>query len=352
MDHAKITTPRLPWIDAVRGVVMVLVVLGHNILGLMHSHMLVLTPALNFTVLFMYAFHMPALFWVSGLVASEHRKPWPKVALGWLLYLVYPYLLWSFGLVAMQNLLASGSNFPLPWSSLLEVGWHPVSLFWFLYALLVAKVFDYVAGLWLGQARAAWFLLVATFGASVAMLLLQMDGFFIYKIVTCAFFYELGRLLSVYRQHFFAWVGALKDRPGLCAVAAGALASCLFGLVWLTSMQYVGSLKPLYAFQDLILLTGIVGTAGLVFLMLLVKRFTLVSGLLQLLGVFSMVIYVQHVFWSSAVRVAMKQLHFAMSAEYVVLLAVVLAGLFLPVVWQRIADRLNITPWFGIKRNA
>ena len=129
---------RLKWIDALRGVLILLVVLGHCI-------QVALGRGCEDSPLYriIYSFHMPAFFAVSGYLSyhHHHRDRW-YVFHRRFLQLMVPFFIWS--------LIAIGvfwSNF---WSRLKDVFVHPDIGIWFLWALFWVQAVFLVAD-WLSE---------------------------------------------------------------------------------------------------------------------------------------------------------------------------------------------------------
>lgn len=92
---------RIHTVDAVKGIAIILMVLGHTEQGAMHRQIWASSPtishAIRFVDSFIYSLHMPAFFFVSGLFLASSAER--RGRLGFLLErmrtLLYPYLLWS-----------------------------------------------------------------------------------------------------------------------------------------------------------------------------------------------------------------------------------------------------------------
>ncbi len=95
-------------VDIVKGMAITLVVFGHALQGLIHRGWWA-TPNSALLERFIYSFHMPAFFFVSGLFVNRslvHRKSWGFLT-DKLRTILYPYLLWVTIDMAQQPLTAS-----------------------------------------------------------------------------------------------------------------------------------------------------------------------------------------------------------------------------------------------------
>lgn len=133
--QAQAAKGRNSWLDAMRGLGILLVVLGHSVLGAQWP-MRLLGSAI-------YDFHMPFLIMVSGMAvwfaAPTGRIPLGRRALG----LLVPYAAWT---VVVTVLLVNGPAFGLRHlpTTLAVVGLNPRRGLWFLYIL-----FELIVVLWL-----------------------------------------------------------------------------------------------------------------------------------------------------------------------------------------------------------
>jgi fucose 4-O-acetylase-like acetyltransferase len=138
---AKSVAPRRDIvIDVVRGISIVLVALGHTNLGVLHRGWWGTSNAGVRLSLAIYAFHMPAFFFVSGvfLRPGVEKRGVKHYTVAKLRTMIYPYLLWA----------AIFAAAPIPFArftSQTPPGWHKFLLdlitgntFWFLPTLFFA----------------------------------------------------------------------------------------------------------------------------------------------------------------------------------------------------------------------
>lgn len=131
--------------DILRGLAIVLVVYGHHARGVMKTlddaRWMPVLKAIDFTL---YTTHMPVFFLVAGYNAFFSIRKVPPgqyiSSRGWAI--VYPYVLWSilFWASMAAARLAVHVNGNVPFSALLHIATRPISIFWFLYALLLLQL--------------------------------------------------------------------------------------------------------------------------------------------------------------------------------------------------------------------
>lgn len=133
--------PRYDWADYAKGIGIFLVVLGHSLQGLTKSHILPETFWGSALEAWIYAFHMPLFFFLSGLFIDRARhKPFKQWLGNRFLLLGYPYLLWSVIQLLLQLAMAGQINNAVSWWDIPKIIYEPVQQFWFLYVLFVVSV--------------------------------------------------------------------------------------------------------------------------------------------------------------------------------------------------------------------
>jgi fucose 4-O-acetylase-like acetyltransferase len=129
---------RITWLDHAKGIGIFLVVLGHALRGLLTSSILEPSQFLNVTDQWIYAFHIPLFFFISGLFAERLAvKPWRQVWSNRVQVIIYPYILWS----VLQEVLRTVTGTRVePIADLWRISYEPVMQFWFLYVLAIASL--------------------------------------------------------------------------------------------------------------------------------------------------------------------------------------------------------------------
>jgi peptidoglycan/LPS O-acetylase OafA/YrhL len=121
----------------------------------------------------------------------------------------------------------------------------------------------------------------------------------------------------------------------------GLIALALYYVSW-----PAGLLQPLAEPQGLFIPSGTLG----ILLFLLLAQWSAGSRPSQpvaVVGVYSMVVYVQHVVVGAGMRALLMKAHVANAPALILL--VLGASLALPVVWQKTTDFLGVTRIFGIR---
>lgn len=132
--------PRADFVDALKGLVIVLVVICHESQGIRRAGIFV-PEAFAVIDRYSYSFFMPLMFLLSGLfIEGSLRKGKAEFLSARLRTLVYPFVLWSLitgptMLLASKVVNHSVSKNPLMWLTL-----HPLGPLWFLEALILCQL--------------------------------------------------------------------------------------------------------------------------------------------------------------------------------------------------------------------
>jgi len=275
------------WVEYAKALGIILVVVGHTLRGLADTGASV--PGAWLADAWIYAFHMPLFFYLSGLflerscaqvrssgglwrfIASKTRR------------ILWPYAVWSIIQEVCRS--ATGAS-ESPLYELWRIAFQPVMQFWFLYVLFAVLMLYAAwrkAGLhWFGFVTAAIALYVAV---SLGMPL--GDWGVLYQIVIFAPYVAIGVLVSQCGKpfEFSRW-----SLASIVSVAASAYAAVL-AAAWIGWTNTLGAMLPV----------ALAGVAGSVALGIILSR-TRCASWLTLLGRHSLEIFVAHTIFSAAFR--------------------------------------------------
>ncbi len=158
-------TPHLNYIDALKGLCIICVVIGHVAQSYTDSGMLteanwLLKVMLNAT----YCFHMPAFFMISGFVfftayfnddgTAKYKKLWVQ-----LLNLIWVYMVFSIAYGTYRIIFAGSANSKTTLVDLLLIPVKPLGVYWYLHRLIIYYIVFMIPGL---CRRRAWMVLPVT----------------------------------------------------------------------------------------------------------------------------------------------------------------------------------------------
>ena len=127
---------RAAYIDIAKGLLIILVVVGHVWQAVYHNGILRNEVVYHMVDNWIYSFHMPAFFLLSGLFAMHSaRRPAGEFIMHKLRTIAYPYLLWSVLQSSLQLLMKGSTTNTLTITDILKIPVYPQMQFWFLFAL-------------------------------------------------------------------------------------------------------------------------------------------------------------------------------------------------------------------------
>lgn len=325
---------RLDWVDAARGIGIVLVVFGHVWRGLWQADILTDAALYAGVDAAIYLFHMPLFFVVSGMFFEKSvlRDGAIVSILKRCESLLYPLLLWSWILAAFLLLAGSFTTRDAisPMDALL-FPFPPKDIFWFLWALFVIQVFCML----LVRASTALLVgvLILSFVATAIQPMLAGTDLLGGAVANLPFFL-FGVLLT--RRDLFA----LKQDGQIGILGAGMFVLSLAGAVFF-------GLQP----SPLGTLLSLVATLGFC---AMVYGFAprIPSGPMATatyLGATSMAIYVMHIIPEAATRIGLHALGW--NAIWLQVLGGTLAGILLPLLVYEVLKRLGLLRLFGLGRD-
>lgn len=331
-DGARDQAGRWGWLDRARAIGMVLVVIGHAVVGLLNAG--AAAPGQQLLVDLIYSFHMPLFFLMSGFVSAGLMRAAPLAfaqRVG--LRTIYPYLLWSVVFLLVHGALEGMTNTQ---SSLAEIGRlhiHAVSVYWFLYSLALCQIAGrllwglgdravmaiaaalVIAGLWLGYET-------KLIGSQNGYQTLHMIGF-----------YLLGQRIGAARMD--RWLDPGFAQHGLLLAGAAALSAIsIYGALTTTTYATFWSLPASFGASFLA--------------MALARRLGdgPIGAVLASLGLAAMAIFVTHVMLTAGTRIGLDRL-LDWREPWSVALAGTALGLAAPWCAHLIARRLKLSVVLG-----
>jgi fucose 4-O-acetylase-like acetyltransferase len=329
-DHRS----RIQWVDQARGIGIFLVVLGHTLRGL-HNGRLIAEDSLAFHRVdsWIYSFHMPLFFLLSGLFAERRTGQEPRRFLyDQFATIAYPYLVWSVLQTLVQMALGRYTNRQVGSMELVGILVNPIMQFWFLYALLLIVLIYYILRR-CGLAPLGGLVAFALFWASQGWVSLGI-WLPLNEARRNGIFYAVGAVLG-HRGH----IDRIERAPTL-PLAITALAG--YALVTAALFRPEGS-RPVLALA--VAFCGIAASIALAVLFGRLKGLDLV----RVMGVYSLEIYVVHTIASAGIRIA---LHKALKIQDVSIHVVLgtLAGIVLPLLLARFCERFHVRFVFRLPR--
>lgn len=315
---------RIDYLDIAKGLGIILVVIFHVWRGIVSAGGDLNNTAWQFADYFVYLFHMPLFFLVAGLFVERSLSKGVKQYLtDKLVFIYYPYLLWSLVSLTISFLLAGLVNNSVDLIRIVYVPILPKFHFWFLFTLMI------------------YYLIVAWVRNRYVLLTIAVIAAILYEIP--ALQQPLGRYL-----HFFIFfiVGLLMAKRmtdfrfhhwplALLVLVISAVVG-----FWTTPDTQSVWLVP-------------AGLAGTYILLALSSAFpdSAVSGWMAALGRQSLAVYLLHILAASGSRIVLTKL-FGEVSPGILLIAGIVAGVSFPLIAYAIARRFRVLKLSGLGKDA
>jgi len=318
--------PRAEWVDAARGIGILLVVYGHALRGLLPADGAAVPRWIGWQDALIYAFHMPLFFLLAGLFLERSvAKGRTRFVADKLLTVAYPYLLWSLADGTVKLAVGRLVHHPLAPADLLAIAFRPIEQYWFLYCLFFVQLIACAA-----LPRRALLVAVALAGAAVAWTIgtAPIAGRILYFLpITAAGTLGAGALARLARS-----------RRGQVAVAAAGWA--MFALIFLWDAPAATGLLRLY----LLAFSGALGTVAVSML----AAEGPAGAPLAALGRASMAIFLAHTLFSAGLRIALRAAGVEVGAVPLLALTTAIGVIGPWLLWRwTVARRLTLLAGFG-----
>ena len=275
----------MEWVDCCKGICILLVVYGHIAGGVEQSK--VFGRDSVFAVLrdWVYLFHIPAFFFLSGLFARRASdRPFLPFLRGRARALAYPYVVWTVIFVAAQAAMARFVNTPVSISRALCFLWEPYGVgLWFLYALFLSSLYFY------GLRRVRL--------PTIASLLIVTAMFVMSQRKVFGFWYILNESM-VFAVYFV--IGGCFPQIATASIKWARWQLWLAAL-FLLAIMTLSTALPTDSWGLLKLLRALLGVAGVV-CVAMAMRGTALAASFAFLGTYSLEVYLAHPLWGTFAR--------------------------------------------------
>ena len=336
------------WLDAAKGIGIILVVIGHALGGVIDAGMDNAQQSLRVLFSLIYIFHMPLFFMLAGLTIQPRVQKDPaKFGKRIITKVVYPYYLW--GMIQLLIIIAAGDSVNHAYSGgvlekLITMPWNPVSQFWFLQSLALFQLCSLV---FLPRIGPAAFLLLAFLFKSFDQIVDLPEIWLLFCIH--APFFGIGVFLGISGIEKILngpyWIRLIL-LPGTAAV-----------LAWLTKNAVISSFGPeefakasaaTIAFRCWdwpSFAAALICTASVVGISTLPKISA--SSILGYIGRKTFSIFVFHIMFIVGSRLVLVRL--LGITELAVLLPLIISiGVIAPLIADAVLTKLGLSKWLGL----
>lgn len=302
-DTATVSKQRIDWIDAAKGLTIILVVMEHTTFGVEIA--VGQLPAIFGTIAeFAKPFRMPLFFLVAGLFAYKALfGDWRKFVDGKIVHFAYFYVLWSVIQIGIKILMPNQGIWEVTYVDLLMIPIQPFAVLWFIYSLAMFFV--------------------------TLRLLRSARPFFVFFFAVALYFTQLDTgwmLIDEFAWRFVWFVAGVYGAKQIFEIADWARAEPAKGLalaiLLLTCLATV-VFSRLIDIRALELLMGFAGGGAAVMLVSIAASRGL-AGPLSFVGKHSLYIFLSFFLPMAATRVAMVKLGFE-NGDLITLVATTIA---------------------------
>lgn len=313
---------RIAWVDAAKGMCIILVVMMHSVLGV--GEAMGGEGFMHVAVAFAAPFRMPDFFLISGLfLARVIDRDWRSYADKRVVHFLYFYLLW----LLIQTAFKAGSfmeNGPIGILEHLALSLvQPFSTLWFVYMLAIFSVATKLL-----RGLPAWALL--GLGAALEIAPIHTGAILVDEFAARFVYFLGGYLLATRIFRLADWALANK---GL-ALAGLGLWALLNGWLALTPSGIPGHEGALASLPFVSLFAGSIGAVAMILISALLAR-TLVGGALSHAGRHAIAVYLAFFLPMAATREILIRVGIVEDVGMVSLIVTV-AAVVAPLVLERI----------------
>lgn len=306
---------RIEWIDALKGFAILTVVIGHCADGILSAGMYTqYQTSLRALYDFIYSFHMPLFFIISGFVfwlSASYDKYKTKVFDFVIVYLIWDFLTWL-----VKFLLASRVNRQVGFDELLGILYHPINPMWYLYVLIAFYLLFSVLGI--KKVNLKTVIICGVIAVLDKMLNLNIG--ILNQILYYAYFFVVGGYIEqtkLYTRIKVIWIG----------IASVFLMSNMY--LYISDFQF-------NVMTDTVRIFAVANLASLICFYVLPR--VRVNNILKLMGENTLQIYVVHCFITAGLRLAFKATGINNLLLYMI--AGTFLGVLIPILIARVCSKL------------
>lgn len=191
---------RIEWIDYLKAFACILVVLGHLIQSLQKSGIDNYQEITSFINWFIYLFHMPVFFCISGYLYEKGKTEfswsnYKKFEVKKIINLAIPYFTFYLLFVGINMMFSDSVNNPRGIQDILNIFNNPMAPYWFLYALLsifiamplIEKIFN----------DKQYLILFVLLLLKVISVFIKTNIYFIDSIFSNAIYFYIGNFINI-----------------------------------------------------------------------------------------------------------------------------------------------------------
>lgn len=304
---------RTDWIDISKGFGIILVVYGHVVRGIDNSSLAINEEFFHISDTFVYSFHMPLFFFLSGIFFEKSIKKYTSKGLfiEKCKTILYPFIIWSLLQTIIEFGLSRFTNGNVEFNNILTCIFRPRAQFWFLYALFFINVINIILFSFFKKKWLIISLIIAIIYYEYPINLSVFSSTFKYLI-----FFNLGILISnhLLNNILLKQISHFKN-----------LILILIIFIIVEYLYIIYSLDILFK----LLIPPILGIVVIISISYLLDERKACSNHLSSLGKNSMYIYILHILVASGTRIILTTL-FHIDSTILHIIIGTLMGIYIP----------------------
>ncbi|MBQ9314237.1 MAG: acyltransferase family protein [Clostridia bacterium] len=287
------------WIDVCKGITMILVVIGHVISSYHNSGLLKEATIFNFIHAFIYYFHMPLFFFISGylLDINKNKKDKKERITEKLISYGIPYIIFSIIYFLLKIFTSQVVNTRLSIKDILLIPIIPISFMWYLYAVMIMAILAIV----FTDVKQRKVLFVISFALKFVTDILLNDASFSSSIFKELIIFDIAKNLLWYITGILFYHYKLIEK--IKKIKNNNRLTCLFITLFsiISILTYVMQIKYNFVMDILLSMLGILVT---LILSLKIEK----NNLLEKIGKNTLPIYFLHGIIIAFLRIIMTKL--------------------------------------------
>ena len=324
---------RIDWVDYAKGLGIFLVVVGHGLGGLINAGILPAHSGFSFAVDYIYSFHMPLFFFLSGLfIRPSARRRFRSYLGNKAGVIVYPYFLWSLLGGTVQHF-ASQSNNPISWLDIAKMFYVPIDQYWYLYVIFCMYLLFWMAyRLSMGN--------LTILALTIMLYIGEVSGA---NITRWDVLHSLGAFL------IYAGLGSVIAESALPAALSRTTRDSLL-MIAIAGYGLIGAIAMMDELKQPILhpiaaIAGIFATMALAILLDRLKVFSAIAAW----GRYSLEIFVAHTIFAAGFRIIVQK-SLGYDSPWVHIVVGTAIGIYLPILLAVICARIGFPYLFTAGR--
>lgn len=315
---------RIEWIDWLKGICIILIVLGHIIRGFISAGMFNEID-LNYIDYTIYSFHMPLMFLLSGILYGQKReknlKNWKNFILDKTIKLYIPYLIFSYIMFIFKFIFSGSINSKVSMKEILLIPFKPFDIYWFLLALLII----FIIYSFMDYKKISKKIIIIIGIVSLII------SFYMGKHIPNL--YYINKLFYYVGLGFYFYLGTYIMNKNM---TSKLLMPTMFGYIILNIINYFFQLQS-------IVVEILLAISMIIVLVIIAQNRKRYSQHIKKLGEKSMVIYLLHTFFTAFSRIFLTKINIF---NFIIQISVgLIIGIIMPLLLYYTINKIKILNW-------